>query len=358
MTELTRRDLLKVAGSLPAAAVLGTTTAVIAQLQGTRTPSNGAITRARVIPAAGRSFADPVRRFFGELRNHHGARRPYPISRAFQLLPFNVLEHSAAEALIRRGSVTFNDDMLTNKGEYIEAVFGDRNFGNIEVSFPELITARASSSASEFLIDFSGAPPTVLFLDFDPQLRIARNQRVLHIKYADPIVSYLLFEVADPERTTRLDIDLSADLVPVAQVAALSAFGYAQEPLFKSKCCGEEICSPGCSDKDKGKKPDAKDFTLYSNRCIECRGNYCMAVVYGNPFGMEHETTTEVGPNIGRVVDIGTEFGVGQCSGQGVFGARRNRVTLKITQLTLKTPIPVGPGDKRREITEIYGNRV
>src|SRR6516162_950375 len=108
MKDLSRRDVLKVAGSLPVAAVLGSIGSVAQGVRTqpqTKTPSDAAISKSRVIPAGGKSFGDPVRRFFGELRNHHGALRPFPISRAFQILPFHILENSAAEALIRRGSV-------------------------------------------------------------------------------------------------------------------------------------------------------------------------------------------------------------------------------------------------------------
>src|SRR5262249_7391469 len=123
---------------------------------------------ARVFTVPGKDYALAVRQFYTEFLTYYTKRAPYAIARIFQIFPINIFQGGTRDLLIRRGSLHFSTDQVTNSGTAFDGIFRDRSLGSLQISFPEnMVAAIKKLSDANLILDFSGAPVSITFFDID-----------------------------------------------------------------------------------------------------------------------------------------------------------------------------------------------
>jgi hypothetical protein len=255
----------------------------------------------RKITVPGKAFAVSVRRFLAELLACKAASKPYPIARAFDILPFRLIDGGVATRLAARGDLAFSGGGVSNHGEYIEAVFNDQNLGILTVVFDEDLSAHVSEpSSGELLFDFAAHPIVALLQGANKKYLIDTNQRVLAVRLSTYKAVYLLAS-ASPTSPQHLEItvDLTLDEgqaaagAPSPLVASLSLawpppiiamlVAGGGNPVCKCKCCGTDVCSPGCPTTDQSKVE--RPFADLWAQCLTLSGNRVTAKFDSNVLG-------------------------------------------------------------------------
>jgi hypothetical protein len=170
-------------------------------------PENGP----RVFRSPGAEYQNTVQNFVIEFLNHFQAKQGYPISRIFQIFPFQVTDRGKAQDLISRGNVEFSGESAQNSGEKIEVKFTDQNVGKLSVVFKSEMRGKLSNiSKRSFTLTFDPSHQVpVVFYELDPKHEMGPNQVLESIDFTPKLVSYTLHEVGEESRKIRIEIDLT-----------------------------------------------------------------------------------------------------------------------------------------------------
>jgi hypothetical protein len=160
---------------------------------------------------SGGQYKHDVENFISEFLNYYGSKRPYPISKIFQIFPFQVTEAGRASDLIKRGDITFAGGAASNTGEGLDVEFKDQNVGRLSIVFGQKMVARitdASLKAFNLQFDAPNRVP-VVFYELDPAHEMGPNQRLESISFHSDLVSYTLCELGHETQKVRIEIDLT-----------------------------------------------------------------------------------------------------------------------------------------------------
>lgn len=184
---------------------------------GAASPDNGP----RIFRSRGGEYKNIIQNFVVEFLNHYQAKRPYAISRIFQIFPFQVTDRGKANDLINRGAINFSGDISQNSGEKVEVQFTDQHVGKLSVVFKSEIQAKiANISKRGFSLTFDAAHQVpVVFYELDPKHEMGPNQVLESIDFSPALVSYTLHEVGHESQKIRIEIDLSRSDIQTTQPA-------------------------------------------------------------------------------------------------------------------------------------------
>ena len=315
----------------------------------------------RQITVPGKAFAISTRRFLSELKSAYLASSPYPIARAFDILPFRLIDRGVGTRLVARGNLNFSAGQVSNQGEYIEAEFNDQNLGLLTVVFDESLSAAVSQpSDSELLFDFSSKPPIILLQGANRQYQVDSNQRLLSIKLGSTSAVYR-FKSGRPNSNQSLEVtvDLAKDeramfgreapiqiasLVWPPRALILLTSG---NTVCKCNCCGKDVCSPPCPDEGQPSTPPFAD--LYAD-CLWKSGSRVTAFFRSNVLNQSSDyDATQEWKNRTIVV---RERAFTNC-GDSTAGSEIGSARFVVDQITINEVIP--PVSPPRYTTYIYG---